>query len=128
MRIRVGLIAIASVAIGAMLGPLSSVVSVSQVGASTVKSCGTVTVSGYTASFSGTSVSCPLVKKWEQRLVKASLAHTTSRAAIKGPSGWSCIGSKTKTEALTEVTGNCAKGLGIGANSPYFNWSGSNEH
>lgn len=128
MKLRVGFLVCAlGVANCAAIGSVVGIASVGTAGAATAKSCGAVTVKGYTVRVSATSVSCSNAKKWAPGLVKKSIAAHRVRSNLSGgPSGWTCIGGVTKTAALTEVTGNCSKGgLGSFGGGPYFNWSGS---
>ena len=96
-------------------------------GASTFKSCGTVTVSGHTVHFSADSgVSCSTVKKYAKALAQSSLkSHSTRGKVSGGPKGWTCIGSIHSSGGESLVVGNCSKGLGFGPGAQYFNWSGA---
>jgi hypothetical protein len=96
---------------------------------SAVRKCSAVKVGGHTYNVSATNVACSFADKWVSVLAGKRLkAHAVQVPLSGGPSGYSCRGG-TKPQGVAmpdvagnvQVSGNCAKGLGLGS-SPYFNW------
>ena len=88
-----------------------------------------MTAGGESYSISATNASCAVAQKWVAKLAGKRLESHASRSALShGPSGYTCAagtapsGSAMKVAANVQISGNCAKGSGLG-NSPYFNWS-----
>ena len=90
-------------------------------GAAPAKSCGFVTVKGHKYGVSATNVKCSFATKWV-RVMAAKKVTGNHSVLSKGPRGYMCIGGSPGQSNGVQVSGNCAKGIGLG-NSPYFNWS-----
>ena len=90
-------------------------------GAASEKSCGYVTVKGHKYGVSATNVKCSFATKWV-RVMAAKKVRGSHSVLSRGPGGYACIGGSTSQSNGVQVSGNCAKGIGLG-DSPYFNWS-----
>ena len=96
---------------------------------SPVKKCAPVATGGHVYYVSTTHAACTLADKWVGALAAKRLAaHSSNVPLPNGPKGFTCqAGTKPASAdmpdipANVQVSGNCAKGLGLGP-SPYFNW------
>jgi hypothetical protein len=117
-----GLVASAVIA-GAMIAA-GSVASAGPVG----KRCGVVIAGGHKYVVSSSYVSCSFARKWVSALAGKRLRnHAVGTTLTGAPQGYSCRGgtalqgSPAGVSGNVQVSGNCAKGIGLGT-SPYFNW------
>jgi hypothetical protein len=122
------LVVIASAACA--FGPVIAVCFQPAVAAAAVaKKCSMAKAGGHSYTVSATNVSCTFADKWVSIMAAKRLKLYAIEVPLSGsPAGYSCRGgtkfrgvSMPDVKGNVQVSGNCAKGIGLG-NSPYFNW------